>query len=59
MVFRHRTGTANLGGYEKMPTGFPKRRLAAGAALVVAALVTTTACGGGDGDDKGEKGASY
>ncbi|WP_405619430.1 ABC transporter substrate-binding protein [Streptomyces sp. NBC_00076] len=42
-----------------MPTGSPKRRLAAGAALVVAALVTTTACGGGDGDDKGEKGAGY
>jgi peptide/nickel transport system substrate-binding protein len=41
-----------------MPTGFPKRRLAAGAALVVAALVTTTACGGGDGDSKDE-GAGY
>ncbi|MEU8590010.1 ABC transporter substrate-binding protein [Streptomyces sp. NPDC048664] len=41
-----------------MPTGIPKRRLAAGAALVVAALVSTTACGGGDSDSK-DKGAGY
>lgn len=43
-----------------MPTGSPKRRLAAGAALVVAALVTTTACGGdGEGGDDSAKGAGY
>lgn len=43
-----------------MPTGFPKRRLAAGAALVVAALVSTTACGGGDSDsDSKGKGAGF
>ncbi|MYT69553.1 MULTISPECIES: ABC transporter substrate-binding protein [unclassified Streptomyces] len=35
-----------------MPTGIPKRRLAACAALVVGALAATTACGGGDGDSK-------
>ncbi|MGW2723328.1 ABC transporter substrate-binding protein [Streptomyces sp. NPDC001492] len=42
-----------------MPTGFPKRRLAAGAALVVAALVSTTACGGGSDNDSKDKGAGY
>jgi len=42
-----------------MPTGFPKRRLAAGAALVVAALVSTTACGGGNDSNSKDKGAGY